>query len=118
MESDSDSDFTTTPFRRLLEKLYDDLTDAARDLRRLRYALRENPSFTYPHSLRQDVRDLTTLKKASMEDLVKLWMPGWKVHGRRVRLGDGPEVALLGFQPFQEVDVYDIFTPMKKLFKN
>ena len=113
-----DSEFTTTPFRRLLEKLYDDLTDAARDLRRIRHALRENTSFTHPYSLHLDARALTRLKKASMEDLINLWVPGWKVSGRRVRFGDGPEVALLGFQPFQEVDVYDIFTPMKNLFKS
>jgi hypothetical protein len=51
-----------------------------------------------------------------MDDLVKLWAPGWIIRGRRVQLGTGSEVALLGFQANQEVDIYDLFTPIEGLF--
>ena len=117
-EDSEDSEFTTKPLQKLLVKLYDDLTEAARDLRTIRHAIRETPSYTHPRPLQAAAKEATGLKKASMDDLVKLWAPGWTIRGRRVQLGTGPEVELLGFQANQEVDVYDLFTPIQQLFKN
>ena len=112
-----EEEFTTKPLQKLLVKLYDDLTEAARDLRKIRHAIKE-PSFTHPRTLIPEVRELTGLKKASMEDLIKLWISGWKVQGRKISLGKGSEVALLGFKEDSVVDVYELFTPMLKLFKS
>ena len=121
MDSDSDSEFTMKPLQNLLEQLYDDLTDTARALRKIRrFRNSKFPPLTEVRRLTRNARTFLGVKEASLEDLLKLWIPGWKVsvNGRYLFVGDGPEVKFLGFEPRTTIDVYDLHTSMNRLFKS
>ena len=121
MDSDSDYEFTTKPLQTLLEQLYEELTDTARALRKLRsFRNRNSPPLTQVRRLTRSARAFLGMKEASLEDLIKLWIPGWKVsvNGRYLFLGDTPEVKFLGFEPRTTVDVYNLQAHMNMLFKS
>jgi hypothetical protein len=122
--SDSEDDtFTTKPLQDLLERLYDDLTDAAISAKTI-YKQAKQPTdlFTHSFKLTRAARVVLERKYASMEDIINLWLPRWKSEGRLsangywIRLGK--EAELLGFAPESEHDVYRIASHLTRLFED
>lgn len=121
VESNS-SDSITKPLQDLLERLYDDLTDAAINAKRI-YKQSRKPTdlFTHSFKLTSAAREVLEKKYASMEELLELWLPRWKSEGRLsangywIRLGK-EEAELLGLQEEFECDVYTFANHLTRLF--
>ncbi len=121
-DSEDEEEFSTKPLQRLLESMYDELTDAAIGAKKIYYAAKEPQDyFTHPFKLKKEVRDILGVRRISVDGLLKLWIPRWKEEGRLnrngsvVRVGD-EEARLLGFHPQEEVDVYDLCARVWTLF--
>ena len=120
---------------RLLEQLYDDLTEAARSTNRI-YKAAKLPQDYFTHSWKvrkvrkvrkghKGCEDIPPLLQAhlrlSLEGLLKLWIPKWKSEGRLKSGGEVVELTdqesrLLGLSEAKEVDIYELFRLMMGLF--
>lgn len=122
--SDSeDESFSTKPLQKLLEHLYDDLTDAAISAKTIyKEAKKPTDLFTHTFKLTRAARSVLEMKYASMEEILDLWLPRWKSEGRLsangywVRVGR-EEAELLGFQAESEHDVYTLANHLTRLFE-
>jgi hypothetical protein len=122
MSSEEEGDFSTKRLQDLLETMYDDLTDAAILAKKIYYASKvPRDFFTHPFRLHESARRLLGVKRISLEELLKLWIPRWKREGRlnangsRVRLGK-EEAQLVGYEPEEEVSVYDLCSRISDIF--
>ena len=121
-ESEDDT-FTTKPLQKLLESLYDDLTEAAISAKTI-YKQAKQPTdlFTHQFKLKKAARAILGRKYASMEELIDLWLPQWKSEGRLsangylVRVGE--EAELLGLRKDSEHDVYSFANYLTRLFED
>lgn len=126
MSSDSEEEpsFSTKPLQKLLESMYDELTDCAITAKKIYYAAKEPQDyFTHEFKLKPAARTLLGVKRISLEKLLALWTPSWKREGRLnhngslVRLGK-KEAELLGFQPEETLDVYEVCAKAGQLFES
>ncbi len=124
MSSDSEGEepFSTKPLQKLLEKMYDELTDSAITAKKIYYAAKEPQDyFTHEFKLKPAARKLLGVKRISLEKLLDIWIPIWKrenrlnINGSLVRLGK--EAELLGLAPEVEVDVYEVCSRAGSLFE-
>lgn len=122
-DTESDDEFTTKPLQKLLEHLYEDLTDAAISAKTI-YKSAKQPIdlFTHSFKLTKVAREVFQEKYMSMEEILDSWIPRWKKEGRMsangywVRLG-AAEAELLGFAEESEQDVYRIASHLIRLFE-
>jgi hypothetical protein len=106
---------------KMLETLYDDLTEAARSTNRIYKAAKEPQDyFTHEFKLKHGVRDVFGKKYISLEQLLKLLIPKWKSEGRlkynptRVLLNE--EEAKTFETKVAEVELSDLYCIMMNLF--
>jgi hypothetical protein len=123
MSSDEDVIFSTKPLQKLLESMYEELTDCAIASKKIYYASKEPQDyFTHPFKLSPAAKKRLGVKRISLEKLLETWIPTWKRecrmnhNGSRIRLGK-EEANLLGFQPEEEVDVYEVCAKAAQLFE-
>ena len=112
--------------QKLLEQLYDELTDAARSTNRI-YKAAKIPQdyFTYAWKLKHHLRDRLGTKRISLEQLLQLCIPKWKSEGRlKVRsstdlsiLLNEQEAELLGLGGSRQIDIYELFRLMMGMFE-
>jgi hypothetical protein len=102
--------------------MYDELTDCAIASKKIYYAAKEPQDyFTHDFKLKPAAQAALGVKRMSLEKLVNLWTIVWRREGRLnadgsvVRLGKD-EAALLGYQPEEEVSVYDLCVRAWELF--
>jgi hypothetical protein len=122
-DSDTDDEFTTKPLQKLLEHLYDDLTDAAISAKKI-YKTAKEPQdlFTHPFKLTKAARAVLEERYMSMERILDSWIPKWRKEGRLsangywIRLG-ATEAELLGFAAESEHDVYRVASHLTRLFE-
>lgn len=123
-DSEEDTSFSTKPLQKLLESMYDELTDCAITAKKIYYAAKEPQDyFTHEFKLKSAARNLLGVKRISLEGLLARWTPSWKREGRLnhngslVRLGK-EEAELLGFQPEEPLDVYEVCARAGQLFES
>lgn len=110
-------------FTKLLNKIYDDLTEATLSAKSMHTILKE-PQDLYTHEwrLHTAARNALKMKYASIEKILDLWTAKWKKEGRLsangywIRIGQ-EEAELLGLRAESEVDVYQLANHMTRLFK-
>jgi hypothetical protein len=107
----------TKHFQKLLEGLYDDLTDCVIEMVDITKVFKED-SYLKKRVLRKEAQEVLPFHEASLKDLLEFWMPLWKeegrIHGRQICLG--AEAILLGFDEETKQDVYDVCKRMICLF--
>lgn len=107
----------TKKLQKLLDGLYDELTEAALEMLDIAKMFKED-SYLKKRFLIQDAQDVLPFTEASLKDLLEFWMPLWKeegrIHGREICLG--AEAILLGFDEESIQDVYDVCKRMIRLF--
>jgi len=101
-------------FVELLEKMYDDLTDAASRSHRIYKSLQDK-------KLTPEAREILGKKRVSIQELLDLWIPIWKAENRLSANGDVVQVSaveakLLKFQPDEKVCVYRLCDHILLLF--
>lgn len=123
-DSESDSEFTTKPLRRMLNAMYDELTDCAIASKKIYYEAKEPQDyFTHEFKLKPKARKILGVKRISLVKLLAMWTPIWKREGRlnhngsSIRLGR-EEAELLGFQLDEEIDVYELCARAGELFES
>jgi hypothetical protein len=123
-ESEGEEDFNTKSLQKLLESMYDELTDCAIASKKIYYAAKEPQDyFTHEFKLKPAARKLLGVKRISLEKLLARWTPIWKREGRLnfngslVRLGK-EEADLLGFQPEETLDVYEVCAKAGGVFES
>ena len=123
-EEEDSTPFSTKSLQNLLESMYDEFTDCAIKAKKIYYASKiPQDYFTHEFKLRPAARNLLGVKRISLEGLLARWTPTWKLEGRLnfngsiVRLGK-EEAELLGFQPEDEVDVYDLCVRASEVFES
>jgi len=99
--------------------MYVDLTDAVVSANRI-YKASKDP-FTHDWRLTQDAAEAFGKKRASMEDILRVWITEWKNEGRLsanglvVKVSKG-QAGLLGLVPDTVTDIYDVCGRMGCLF--
>lgn len=117
-ESSDEEPFNTKRLQKVLENLYDDLTDSMHRVKALRKkskAIRESLTV---RELTKEAREIFNMTEASAKDIIDFWLPLWKheerISGRYIRLGD--EATLVGLTPEKKVDMYDLYDHLDCLF--
>ena len=104
----------------LLEGLYDELTDVARNTRTIYKNAKSQNRFTEERKLKREYREIFGRDKISLEQILGEWIPTWKgkmsPNGYHIRLGD--EAYLFGLEPEKQVTVYELYSLISSLFKD
>ena len=113
-----DEHFNTKRLQKVLESLYDDLTDSIYKMKSLRKKSKAIRSSLTVRELKKESQEIFNMTDASAKDIIDFWLPLWKdegrISGRFIRLGE--EAALLGLEPEKKVDLYDLYDSLDCLF--
>ena len=117
-ESSEEESFNTNRLQKALENLYDDITDSIHRVKALRKKSKAIRSSLVVRELTKEAREIFNMTEASTKDIIDFWLPLWKheerISGRYIRLGE--EAVLLGLEPEQKIDLYDIYDRLDCLF--
>jgi hypothetical protein len=109
-ETSSDSDFDTQKIKSLLYKLDDLICDSIESTKKIYYKAKEPQDyFTHRFKLTPEAREFFQTKSLSLQDILTLWLPTWKLspNGGQVQIPQ-PQASLLHLPTETWLDIYSI----------
>ena len=107
-----------------LEKVYEQLTEAvaaSKTIAAKAKKIEQRVQYTKQYPLTHDAQSILKREKASLKEVLQIWMPLWKEEGRVYEKGRmirvGIEGRLFGLKPELKVDIYELCKKMMCLFR-